>query len=248
MFYNIIFTILTFQLNRETINKNVLFMVICYFINMFFELFLPIFYYTRKKKKFIMYLLWTYFFSIIGFSYCVYGLMTFYSFEVVSFRFYVMGYYTLLLILNVLALKKIYRYNPTKKSMKKYITQPYKSNNNDDTIMISVYSDSEISILINKFPLKNIYPTNKGKGLYYHSRDRFYYQKTLFCFFALSVIIKVLILGLIIILTIMGNKSEAENKNINHTKKCMLVLDTALLFTLAWFIFMKIEIKKYTLY
>ena len=106
MFYNIIFTILTFQLNRETINKNVLFMVICYFINMFFELFLPIFYYTRKKKKFIMYLLWTYFFSIIGFSYCVYGLMTFYSFEVVSFRFYVMGYYTLLLILNVLALKK----------------------------------------------------------------------------------------------------------------------------------------------
>ena len=52
-FYNIIFTILTFQLNRETINKNVLFMVICYFINMFFELFLPIFYYTRKKKKFI---------------------------------------------------------------------------------------------------------------------------------------------------------------------------------------------------
>ena len=77
VFYNIIFTILTFQLNRETINKNVLFMVICYFINMFFELFLPIFYYTRKKKKFIMYLLWTYFFSIIGFSYCVYGLMTF---------------------------------------------------------------------------------------------------------------------------------------------------------------------------
>ena len=102
--------------------------------------------------------------------------------------------------------------------MKKYITQPYKSNNNDDTIMISVYSDSEISILINKFPLKNIYPTNKGKGLYYHSRDRFYYQKTLFCFFALSVIIKVLTLGLIIILTIRGNKSEAENKNINHTK------------------------------
>ena len=84
--------------------------------------------------------------------------MTFYSFEVVSFRFYVMGYYTLLLILNVLALKKIYHYNPTKKSMKKYITQPYKSNNNDDTIMISVYSDSEISILINKFPLKNIFP------------------------------------------------------------------------------------------
>ena len=112
--------------------------------------------------------------------------------------------------------------------------------------MISVYSDSEISILINKFPLKNIYPTNKGKGLYYHSRDRFYYQKTLFCFFALSVIIKVLTLGLIIILTIRGNKSEAENKNINHTKKC--ILDTALLFTLAWFTFMKIEIKKYTLY
>lgn len=55
VFYNIIFTILTFQLDRETINKNVLFMVICYFINMFFELFLPIFYYTRKKKKFIMY-------------------------------------------------------------------------------------------------------------------------------------------------------------------------------------------------
>ena len=96
--------------------------------------------------------------------------------------------------------QKLYHYNPTKKSMKKYITQPYKSNNNDDTIMISVYSDSEISILINKFPLKNIYPTNKGKGLYYHSRDRFYYQKTLFCFFALSVIIKVLTLGQLLFL------------------------------------------------
>ena len=34
-----------------------------------------------------------------------------------------MGYYTLLIILNVFALRKIYYYNPTKKSMKKYISQ-----------------------------------------------------------------------------------------------------------------------------
>lgn len=248
VFYNITFTFLTFKLNKDTIDNYLILMVVCYFINMFFELFLPIFYYTRKEKKFAIYLLCTYIFAILGFSCCVYGLIHFYSFEVMSYRFYVMGYYTLLIILNFFALRKIYHYNPTKKSMKKYISQPYKSSNNDETIMISVYSDDEINILVNKFPLKNIYLTNKGKGLYYHSRDRFYYQKTLLCFFILSVIIKVLTLGLIIILTIRGNKSKEDNKNINHTKKCMLVLDTALLYTIAWFTFMKIEIKKYTLY
>ena len=51
VFYNITFTVLTFKLNKDTIDNYLILMVVCYFINMFFELILPIFYYTRKEKK-----------------------------------------------------------------------------------------------------------------------------------------------------------------------------------------------------
>lgn len=267
LFYNIAFTIMSFtqKEKKERSTKINILLISCYWVNVFFELYLPIFYYTRKKNKQLLFFSFFFILAVIGFI-CI-GMIVYAEYTIgfgpVFYKIYICGYSCVLVLLNCLAIKKIYRYNPRKKAMKLYLSQPYKASNNDETIMISSYSKEELNIISQKFQLNNVYLT-QGKGLYYHSKDKLYYRNTIFIMFIINALLKATNL----IITVISPKempyipspevptndtfsNSNESKELSLTiiiKKSFLVLDTALLFTLAWFTFIKIEIKRHTLY
>ena len=248
IFYNIILTSLSYisQVELEdSIGKNII-LILCYWVNVFFEIYLPLFYFTRKEKRFTIFFAFSFIMALIAFGVCGYGVYDSYLQINYYYRIYSIGFAVYLIILKSLAIKKIYSYDKKKKAMKIYLTHPYKNSNLDETIHISPYSKNELTVLTNKFQLNNIYLT-QGENLYYHSRDRFYYKKTLLVLFVLTLIIKIAILSFIIIYPGYDDNDQ-KIRPLVLCKKIILVADTALLITTAWITFMKTGIKTHVLY
>lgn len=248
IFYNIILITLTFFRKihlKDSIGKNII-LILCYWVNLFFEIYLPLFYLTRNQRRFNFFFFFSFILALVSFG--IFGYLFYVSNLQKNYyhRIYSIGFAIYLIILKSLAVKKIFSYDKKKKAMKIYLTHSYKNSSLDEVVPFLSYTIDELTVLSNKFKLNNIYLT-QGEKLFYHSRDRFYYKRTLLFLFVLALLVKIIIFFFIIA---HPTYDDSNNKNLPLvlSKKIILVADIAILFTTAWITFMKTGIKTHILY
>lgn len=139
IFCNIILITQTFfRKVNLTIDKNII-LIFCYWVNGFFEIYLPFFYYTRSKRRFTFFFAFSLVLALVTFGICGYLYYDSNQQNHYYHRAYSIGFVVYLIILKSLAVKKIFSYDKRKKALKIYLTQ--KNSYYNEIVRVSSYSN-----------------------------------------------------------------------------------------------------------
>lgn len=255
--YNLTFTLsgILNDFGRSTLSNIIL--SICFCINVFFELYLSFFYYTRKTSKLKTYLLFS-----AGLVYGTYIVMAFAIYvdnqykSITYSNLFALVFYIYLLFINFLAVKKIFFYNPVKKAFKTYVAQQQLINNNE-SVQVVKYIDAELEVLTKIYTMNDVYVTlPKEKNISFCYRDKYHFKKPLLALFVVNQVLKICICIVLFLPLyklynyIPGQQAERENflYKVSIVQKSLLVGNNIVLNILAWMTFMKTAIKNYYLY
>ena len=253
--YNLTFTLsgILNDLGRSAISNFIL--SICFCINVFFELYLSFFYYTRKTSKLKTYLLFS-----AGLIYGAYLVLAFALFVDTQYKsitysnLFALVYYIYLLFINFLTVKKIMFYNPTKKAFKTYVAQQQLISNGE-CVKIIKYIEAELEVLTKIYSMNNVYVTpHKEKNISFSYRDKYHFKKPLLALFVVNQLLKISICIVLFLPAFqLSHEHGKEGRErflykVSIVQKSLLVGNNIVLNVLAWMTFMKTAIKNYYLY
>ena len=253
--YNLIFTLTGISSDYgQSILSNCI-LTFCFCINVFFEIYIPFFYYTRKQDKMKTYLIFSC--SMIYGAFLVLSFAIYIDTEYKSITYsniFALVFYVYLMFINALTLKKIYFYSTTQKAIKTYLTQ-IKIEEQNKIAKYVKFNTQQLNVLDQIYLVKDVYISddNFPDSINFAYRDKYHFKKALLFFFFINEIGK-LLLCVVLFLPLRAFFIEDEEQRdtflyeIDIFQKSLLVGNTIIINILVWMTFMKPGIKTYYLY
>lgn len=251
--YNLIFTLTGISIDYgQTILSNCI-LTSCFCINVFFEIYIPFFYYTRKQNKMRTFLIFSC--SLIYGAFLVISFAIFIDTEYKSITYsylFALVYYLYLMFINALTLKKIYFYNTTKKAIKTYLTQ-IKIEEQNKIVKYDKFNSQQLNVLDQIYLMKHVYISDDKcpNSINFEYRDKYHFKNVLLLLFFINEIGK-LLLCVVLFLPLKERLGGATREiflyKVGIFQKSLLVANTIIINILVWMTFMKPGIKTYYLY